>query len=107
MAGPASPGIDEMSIPAVCLAHGFSPPICLVRSQTEMNVVGHEAIGPYLDPGLVSLFGQEIAVDFVVTVFEENGLSPIAAEGDVVRGQPCEQGASWLAHNMNVTNGCR
>ena len=42
-----------------------------------MDVVGHSAVGPH-DADLQRLLGQQVKVDFVVAVFKENGLAPIA-----------------------------
>ena len=54
-------------------------PIGRVRHQHEVDVVGHQAIGPYLDRGLAAALGQEIAIEGVVGRFEEDLLAPIAA----------------------------
>ena len=35
--------------------------------------------GPHSDVGLARLLGQKIEVDFVIAIFEEDGLAPVAA----------------------------
>ena len=55
------------------------------RLQNQMDVVGHQAVGPHGDTGLQRLLGQQVKVDFVVAVFKENGLAPIATLRDMMR----------------------
>ena len=50
-----------------------------------MNAVGYQAVGPHGDTGLQRLLGQQGEVDFVVAVFKENGLAPIATLPDMMR----------------------
>ena len=50
-----------------------------------MDVVGHSAVGPHGDADLQRLLGQQVEVDFVVAVFKENGLAPIATLPDMMR----------------------
>jgi len=48
-------------------------------------MVGHQAVLPYLHPGLAGLFRQEIAINLLVSILEEDGLAPVAALGDMMR----------------------
>ena len=62
-----------------------------------MNVVGHKAISPYRNPRLQCLLSQEIEIDFVVAVFKEDGLAPVATLGYMMR-QPRDHDASQSSH---------
>ena len=48
-------------------------------------MIWHEAVRPNLDPRLVRLLGQKVAIDLVVAVLEEDRLSSIPALRHVVR----------------------
>ena len=48
-------------------------------------MVGHQAIGPHLNPRLACLLGQQIAINILITVLKEDRLTPITSRGDVVR----------------------
>jgi len=50
-----------------------------------MDVVGHSAVGPHDAADLQRLLGQQVEVDFVVAVFQEDGLAPIATLRDMMR----------------------
>ncbi len=85
MSGHPKPGVDDQRIPPVCFAERPSQSPFRVRNQDEMDVVGHEAIGPASNAVPAALAGQEIAIELVVVVAEEYLLAPIAALGHVMR----------------------
>ena len=49
------------------------------------TAVGHQTIGPDLDPEFDAGFGQPIPIERVVLVAEENALAPVVSLGDVMR----------------------
>jgi len=53
--------------------------------QDQVHVVGHQAIGPYRNARLQGLLGQQIEIDFLVAVFKEDGLAPVATLGNMMR----------------------
>jgi hypothetical protein len=48
-----------------------------VGSEDEMNVVGHQAIGPDGDAAFATLARQEVAIELVVVIAEEHPLAPV------------------------------
>ena len=56
-----------------------------IRDEDEMDVVGHQAIGPDGDALLAALARQEVAIEFVVLVGEKHPLAPIAALRHMMR----------------------
>jgi hypothetical protein len=50
-----------------------------------MDMIGHEAVGPYLNTGLARLLRKHIAVNLLISILEENCLATISALGHMVR----------------------
>ena len=69
----------------MCLTDRTREPVGRVRHQREMDVVGHQAIGPHLDRRLPATLGEQVAIKGVIGRLEEDLLPPIAALGDVMR----------------------
>lgn len=78
-------GIEEGGVAPVRLADRTGQPLRRRRREDEVNVIGHEAIGPALDAIGLAALGEEIAVERVVFGLEEDRLTAIAALGDMVR----------------------
>ena len=97
MPGPAAARIDEVGVAPVRLSHRQPEPGVVLRRQDQVDVVGHEAIGPDLDTPAPDLFRQKIAVDLLVAVLKENRLAPVSTLGDVV-GQSGNNDASETGH---------
>jgi hypothetical protein len=66
-------------------ADGEPDPDCVARGQDQVDVVRHQAVGPDLHVPSPGLFGQEIAIDLLISILEEDRLTPVAPLGDVVR----------------------
>lgn len=49
----------------------------------DMNMVGHKAIAPDLCLGLVGPFAEQIDVQPVVSIIEEDLISPVSTLGNV------------------------
>lgn len=60
-------------------------------------MIGHKAVSPNRKARLVRLFGQQIAIDFLVARFEENGFATVAALGHVV-GEARDDDAGEARH---------
>lgn len=69
----------------VQIAEGAPQPILALRRRDDMDVVGHQAIGPDLDRRLGRRFAEQVAIEAVIRIAEERRLPPIAALGDMVR----------------------
>lgn len=81
------------------MAEGAPQPVLVGRSGNDVNMIGHQAVGPDLDIGPARGIGQQIEVERIVTLLKERPLAPVAALGDVVRnaGQ----------HKAGQTDHCR
>ncbi len=55
------------------------------RANDEMNVIGHQAIGPQAHSRAPKVLREQIAIEFLTTLLEEDRLSAIAPRGDMVR----------------------
>src|SRR5271166_4759463 len=60
-------------------------------------MIGHQAVGPYRNAGLPRLLGQQIKIDFVIAVFKEDRLAPIAALSHMM-WQPRDHHARQPSH---------
>ena len=67
------------------LAERPPQPLRRLRGQDQMDVVRHQAIGPYRDPFAPAGLMQKIAIERVIVVAEEHFFAPIAALGHVMR----------------------
>nr|WP_228765684.1 hypothetical protein [Sphingopyxis solisilvae] len=67
------------------IAKGPAKPVRIARYQDDMDMVGHQAIGPDLGLRPPRRLGEEIKIDLVVAVLEEGPLAPVAALGNMVR----------------------
>jgi hypothetical protein len=99
MTGP--PAVDEVSVAPVGLADGPAKVIGSRWFQDQMNVVGHQAIGPSRNPRLQCLLSEKIEIDFVVAVFKEDGLAPVATLGNMM-WKPRNHDASQPRHMWTI-----
>jgi hypothetical protein len=49
------------------------------RSENQVNMIGHETVGPHVDSGLARLISQKIPTDLLVAVLKKDRLSTISA----------------------------
>lgn len=85
MPGPARAGVAESAVSPGRFADRSGQSIGRLRRHDQMQVVGHEAIGPHHHTGLAAALGQDIAAAGVVAVREEHGLPPIAPLRDMMK----------------------
>ena len=79
------PGIHELRPASVRRPHRPAHTGLVLRGQDQVQVVGHQAVGPHLHPRLGHLLGQDVEVELLVPVLEEDRLAPVTPRGDVVR----------------------
>ena len=84
------------------LAHRAAQAVSLFRRRDQVDMIGHQAIGPNRDARLARLFGQEIAVDLVIAILEEDRFTPIPPLSDMVR-EAGDDRAGEARHSGNVT----
>lgn len=112
MPGHPQPRVDVSGVVAMHITECTAEAVLISRHRDHMNVVGHQAIGPYLHSRPFSPIGEEIKVERVVAVFKERPFAAVAALGDVVRdsGEDCagETGhlrwltLAWWSVNLGV-----
>ena len=77
--------VEAHGVDAVQLSHAAGQ-IRLLGLNDEVVVVGHEAVAMAEPVGVLSNRLQEIEKSLSVEVISENGMTGIAAGGDVVKG---------------------
>ena len=71
--------VDDRAIAPMRLTERAPERFGAIGNEDQMNMIGHQAIGPDSDAMLAALLAQEIAVEFIVGVGEEHGFAPISA----------------------------
>ncbi len=82
--------VDAPGVAAMRLAERRAEAIGMARYQDQVDVVGHQAIGPDLGRRLGAGLGQKPEVGLVVGLPEECIQAPVAPLGDVVRATRCD-----------------
>jgi hypothetical protein len=77
--------VDKAGIAPVKIAEGPPQPVRIARHQDDVNMVGHQAIGPDLGLRAPRCIGQQIEIDRIIAVLEKGPLAPIAALGHMMR----------------------
>ena len=85
VSGPSGAGVDVVGVAPVRLAHRKGQTLAGARRQNQVNVVGHQAIGPHLDLPPLRLPRQKLAIDDGISSLKEDRRPPVAALGHVVR----------------------
>ena len=89
IASPLFPEVDHSSVAAVGFANGTGETGFGFRNCDDMNVIGHEAVGPDGEVVFISLFFQDVQIRTLVSFFQKNVLSAISPLHDVVRDSGC------------------
>ena len=78
IARPALAQIDPPGIAPVRLGQRRPQAVDVIGHKDQVNMVGHQAIGPDRDAGLATAFGQQGLVGGIVVVGEKGGLPAVA-----------------------------
>ncbi len=106
VAAPSLPPVDAPRVAAVGLAQRGAQPVLARRHENEMDVVGHQAIGPNRRVHLAAPFAEQGEIVLVVAVLEEHRQAPRAALGHVMRVSGDDQSRrSW--HRWSVARRSR
>ena len=97
VAGDPRPRVGEGGEAPVRLADRLGQPIGAGGNEDQMNMVGHQAIGPAGHAIGAATLGHQIAIERVVARLDEQRLPPIAALGDVV-GKVGDDDAGQTGH---------
>ena len=85
MAAPSAPSVDKVCPSFVRCSERTAKAFFVLWAEDQMNVVGHQTIGPYLDLCFACLFGEHVAIDILVAIFKEDRFAAVAPRGDMVR----------------------
>ena len=77
--GPLQPRMNSTGVSAMHPGKRAARAVRVGGHEDRMNVVGHQAPGPDLDPGRPALAAEDVAVKGVILVLEKRPLSTIAA----------------------------
>ena len=83
----AAPVLAEIDVPGVApvgLGERRPEAVFVRRHEHQMDVIGHQAIGPDFRPRLSAALGEERKIAPVVVVAEKGFLAAVAALGNVV-----------------------
>ncbi len=78
MAGRAGVRVDERGEAPMRLPHRPRKGVRVGGGQDEMNVVGHEAIGPAGDAAGATALGEQVAIEGIIARLSEQRLPTIA-----------------------------
>jgi len=100
MPGPAMPRVDETGVAPMRVGKRATQTVLVRRHNDDVNMVGHQAIGPDLGCGPTSGIAEQIEIKSVIAVLEEGLLPAIAALGHVlgIAGQDEARETSHAAH---------
>jgi hypothetical protein len=84
-------------------AHGPDQTVSGGGAHDQVDVVGHQAVGPDLHVAPPRLRGEQVAVDLLFAVLKEDRLAPVAPLGDVMRqsrGDDAGEAGHGAPHSM-------
>lgn len=84
MASPAVPRVDPPGIAAVGVGKGRPEPVGIGGNDDQVNVVGHQAIGPDLSRRGLCGLGQQLAIGEKIILLEKGRAATIAALRDMI-----------------------
>src|SRR5665213_1459187 len=102
MSGHPHPGVDIAGVVAVDVAARPPQPVLVAGHRDDVEVVGHQAIGPdrHLRPR--RRLGYEIEVERIIAILEEHPLAPVAPLGDMM-GDAWEHDAGESCHWLRLS----
>jgi len=94
-------GVYASRVAAVGLGEGRPQAVLVARNHHEVDVIGHQAIGPDRNAELSARFREPIAIEFIVPRLEENASTKISPLSHVMwrvrdddSGNACHRGIS-------------
>ena len=93
--------------PAIATVHfrqGAPQTVRVLRHEDQVDVIGHQAPGPYGDVGGPALAGEQVAIEGIIVGGKECLLPAVAALGDMVRDMG-QNGSGGPGHGRKLT--CR
>ena len=67
------------------LADGPPQAVLRLRDRNQVNMIGHEAVGPNLDPAFPAPVGHQFQISRIIFIAKERLLPTISALGYVIR----------------------
>src|SRR3546814_5490319 len=71
MAGGAHAGVDIARIAPMQIAEGSPQAVLILRHQHDVDMIGHQAIGPDLATRPLRRIGQQTEIEFIIPILEE------------------------------------
>ena len=102
IAAPAFAEVHEASVASVGLPQAPRQTVHICWNHNQVDVVGHEAVGPDRQATPFALDVEFMEIGSVIVLAEEDGLAPIASLGDVVRNA-WNRDASESGHDLSCT----
>jgi hypothetical protein len=84
MARPPEARVDRPGVAPVRFGKGRPQPVRVRRRHDQVDVIGHQTIGPDGCAGAARCGGDQTPVEAIVVGREKHGLAPITALGDMV-----------------------
>jgi hypothetical protein len=84
MARPPKPSVDCPGLAPVRFSKGRPQPVRVRRRHDQVDVIGHQAIGPDCGVGAPRCRGDQSPIEVIVVGLEKHGLAPITALADMV-----------------------
>ena len=78
-------GVHKGGVLPVGLTDRPGEPLGRARRESDVHVIGHQAVRPDLDRGRAATLIQQTAVDHMIARLEEDRLTPVATLRHVVR----------------------
>ena len=67
------------------LANGSRKPLLRTRDRNQMDMIGHQAVGPYLHPAFLTPLGHQFHIGRIIFIAKERLLPTISTLGYMMR----------------------
>jgi hypothetical protein len=74
MAGDTKPCVDVATVPPMGLSNGSRQTILGTGREDQMDMIRHEAIGPYFDTVRDAVLGEQVSVECVVVFLNQRSV---------------------------------
>jgi hypothetical protein len=85
MTPPPLTEIHPAGIATMGLTDCMAQPIRIGGNSNQMNVIGHQAVSPYLNCVFSTPMRHQFNIGLIITIIEKSLLAPVAPLGDMVR----------------------